>query len=125
VSCFDCTPCPPYTPQPLPCICHEITITQDDIQNATDNTGDIYINGVYFPSKNGQVFFKYYECAGDHGLTATSFNSPGTYNLCIYSVSESPGFPALSYFNGNVQQIGTSSYVKGSTPCSRDEDCVR
>jgi hypothetical protein len=125
VACVDCVPCPLYEPQPLPCICHEITITEDDIQNATDNTGEIYINGVYFPSKNGQVFFEYYECAGDHSLTATSFNSPGVYNLCIYSVDESPGMPALSYFNGNVQQIGTSSYVKGSTPCSRDEDCVR
>jgi hypothetical protein len=124
VGCEDCFPCPLYEPQPLPCICHEITITEEDINSATGNNGEIYINGVYFPSTNGQVFFEYYECAGDHSLTATSFNSPGVYNLCIYSADESPGMPALYYFNTNQQQIGTSSYVSSSTPCTRDGDCV-
>jgi hypothetical protein len=125
VACVDCVPCPPYTPQPLPCICHEITITQLDIQNATDNNNGVTINGVFFPSANSQVFFKYYECAGDHSKTAIAFVSPGTYNVCIYAVDETPGIPALVYYQGDTQQVATSSYVKGSTPCTRDEDCER
>jgi hypothetical protein len=124
VGCVDCVPCPPYNPAPLACRCIEITITEDDISNAMNNTGDIYINGVYFPAKNAQVFFEYYECGGDNGLTARNFNAAGTYNLCIYSVDENSG-PAMYYFADNLQNIGTSSYLMSNVPCTRDEGCDR
>jgi hypothetical protein len=124
VGCEDCFPCPPYNPAPLACRCVEITITLEDISNAVGNTGDIWINGVYFPAKNGQVFFEYYECGGDNGLTARNFNAAGTYNLCIYSVDENSG-PAMYYFADNLQNIGTSSYLMSNVPCVRDGDCER
>jgi hypothetical protein len=123
VPCYDCTPCPPYNPQPLACQCYEITITQEDIQNATDNNNDIIINGVYFPSKNGQVFFKYYDCGVGYEQTATSFNSPGTYNVCILTVDEQPGNPALFYFQNDIVQTGTSSYINSGKPCESNVDC--
>jgi hypothetical protein len=124
VGCEDCFPCPPYNPPPLTCRCVEITITGEDISNAMGNNGEIYINGVYFPSKNGQVFFEYYGCGGDNVATAISFNTPGTYNLCIFSADESSG-PAMYYFQDNVQNIGMSSYLVSDTPCTKDGDCER
>jgi hypothetical protein len=125
VQCYDCTPCPPYNPAPLICTCHEITISQEDIDNATGNNNPVTINGAYYPSANGKVFFKYFECGYGNEPRLTMFGVAGIYNICIWS-ADTRYSPALVYFQGDVQLTApTSSYVNSLVPCNKPEDCDR
>ena len=125
VQCYDCVPCPPYNPTPLTCTCHEITITEDDINAAIGNTYPVWINGMYWPITNGKVFFKYYECGYGNQETSMMFGVPGKYNVCIWSADTTPT-PPLIYYVDDVQMTApTSSYVNSLVPCTRPEDCDR
>ena len=124
VSCFDCVPCPEYNPQELPCQCVNVTITQQDLNNANGNTQDGTINGHIVNSPDGKVVLTVYECSdGTYPSDIRVFDTAGTFNICIYSIEYFLG-ASLFIFQNDTPQIATSSYQVTGNPCTLDGDCI-
>ena len=84
-------------PPPCQCYYHTITITQQDIDSATGDT-----------LQNGLVYVSYYD--GNNTLTATSYNTAGTYTDTLPCCSIS----SIYYYENDLMVTsGTSSYTTG------------
>jgi len=111
------TPTKTITPTPTnpSCLCVEVVITQQDINDAVKNT--IFPdNTIYFQGDK--------ESNCDGGDITYQFTSPGTYNFCVKS--NMINTLSLFYYFENVPQYYpsiNSTITVSTTGCSVDSDC--
>jgi hypothetical protein len=124
VSCFDCVPCPEFNPQELPCQCVTVTITQQDLDDATGNNSEVILNGHTVNSPNGKVILTVFECGNKvYPSDIREFSTAGTFKICIYSIEDYQGSSLFIFQNDTAQIATSSSYQVTGTPCTTDGDC--
>ena len=89
---------------PISCTLYDVTIGQQDLDDAVGNTD---------PSENGIVYVEYLKC-GDV-LTTMAYSVAGTYSICV----EELNLPSIYFMSfDNVTNPTQSSATDSSTPCS-------
>lgn len=87
------------------CICKifEITVTAEDLINASGNTDN--------PSLNGKVFVTYINCLGD--VDENEYTNPGVNSFCANSLTT----PLPTYWRNNIEESGSSSLLNTGESC--------
>lgn len=100
------TTAPTTTSTTTLCVCqsHDVTITVQDLIDATGNTN---------PNLNGVVFITYIDCYGD--IQQKQYADAGTYanELCGNILTN----PAETYWKNNIERDGTSEASPNGTNC--------
>ena len=114
LSCPSQTPTSTPTPTPTPtettCICRylDVTITQQDIDDATGNSN---------PSENGKVYIYYTDC--NSSPVSFEYDTAGTYVHSVCALASQIGILTYTYYyKNNGEENGTSSYVDSFDCCS-------
>jgi hypothetical protein len=118
VSKGDCPTTTTTTTTELPCVCMEITISQEDLDDATGNT--------LSPSLNNKVAFQTNKDAGCGDVEISQlFSAPGKYRRCIKS--SEIGSIELFYKKDNnliYYPATASTYIVSSKQCATNGECT-